>query len=100
MNKLPFEKPQKRKKDHKLMKRIHSENEYMQCDACKGMFKEYNIHHKVRRSQGGDDDLSNFAFLCKKHDSMLHSSPSQFRSIFGSDLYFELLPSLKNKWWI
>jgi len=95
---LLYPKPQKRKKDAKLMKQIHQDYKYKQCEACKQVFSSYVIHHKIRRSQSGNDEESNFAYLCKEHDSMLHFDPVNFRKQFGLDIFLDLLPSLRTKY--
>lgn len=34
------------------------------------------IHHRLRRSQGGTNDLSNLALLSEEHHRFIHDHPS------------------------
>ncbi len=87
MDKLAFPKD-KRIKDSKLMKKIHKENEFMRCDACSKIVKDYDIHHIIRRANSkGHDTEDNFAYLCHKDHMILHSSPDQFKRLYGEDKY-------------
>jgi len=84
---LQFPKPVKRKKDSKLMKRIHAENKYKQCEACGKVTGNYAIHHIKKRSQSGNDTEENFAYLHHECHLRLHSSPDQFRKLHGELCY-------------
>jgi len=44
------------------------------CEICRGPgdFRGLAIHHKVLRSRGGKDELSNLILLCGRHHSEAH----------------------------
>ena len=44
------------------------------CEVCRGPgdFRGLAIHHKVKRSQGGKDELINLILLCGRHHAEAH----------------------------
>lgn len=67
----PDPKPPKRVKDPKLMRQLHKEYEGRICDECPR--RGTQLHHIVRRSQGGADSRANLAWLCVYCHTAVHS---------------------------
>ncbi len=44
------------------------------CEVCRGPgdFRGLAIHHKIKRSQGGKDELNNLILLCGRHHAREH----------------------------
>lgn len=40
-------------------------------------WSDLHVHHKLRRSQGGTDDLSNLVLLCSVHHDAVHANPAR-----------------------
>ena len=60
---MPDWKPTKRIKDPSLIRRFRLEHAGEPCDRCE-LRPGIAVHHKIFRSQGGDDVDSNLQFLC------------------------------------
>lgn len=67
----PYPKPPKRVVDKDLMKRLHLEYAGEPCDRDCGRIG-VELHHKVFRSQGGDDVRENLEWLCRFHHDEAH----------------------------
>ena len=66
---LPDPRPARRVKDPALLKRLHLELEGEPCERCEAR-PGVQLHHKIFRSQRGDDTRDNLAWLCGPcHDS-------------------------------
>jgi len=64
-------KPRKRIKDVAAMRRFHLEMAGEPCELCE-LRPGNQIHHKIFRSQGGDDVPANFQWLCNSCASAQH----------------------------
>lgn len=68
----PDPKPRKRIRDKRLMRELHTRFRYEPCDHC-GIRRGTQLHHVVRRSQGGDDARENLRWLCIYCHNAIHS---------------------------
>ena len=59
------------------------------CCLCGGNWQVAG-HHHVLRSNKRMDVVENLSPLCVEHHTMWHSSPEQFKKIFGEDQYKQL----------
>jgi 5-methylcytosine-specific restriction endonuclease McrA len=55
-------KPRRRKKTPRVFKEMHREEEAA-CENC-GTWGPYQLHHRIKRSQGGKDTEANLQRLC------------------------------------
>ena len=54
------------------------ERDHNRCAKC-GATKELQVHHRIRRSQGGKDLPSNLITLCAYHHRWVHEHPYKAR---------------------
>ena len=60
---MPDWKPERRKRDPALLRRLHVELLGEPCEQC-GVEVGTQLHHKVKRGQGGHDIRDNLLWLC------------------------------------
>ena len=70
-----------------LMSKIHKEGEYSVCFVCCKGHHGFDLHHIKRRSQGGKHTIDNLGTICHYCHMMFHSSPDQFRKLYGESKY-------------
>lgn len=74
----PYPKPEKRKVDVEAMRRFHLEMLGEPCEVCE-LRPGTRIHHVKYRSRGGNDERSNFLWVCAICDGDHGSLPSESR---------------------
>ncbi len=72
----------------------------MRCPICnkvpKGM-NHFELHHRVKRSAGGDNNPLNLIQLCSECHKLAHDQPQKFRKLYGDEQFINLMPKSKNK---
>lgn len=67
----PDWKPRKRTRDSLALRRFRLERIGEPCEICESR-PGTEVHHSIFRSQGGDDEPSNFRWLCSSCHRDLH----------------------------
>lgn len=75
---FPDPKPPRRQRDRKLLTQLHLARG--ECALCQTGF-QLQLHHKRRRSQGGDDTPENLVWLCLACHARLHAGNLTAREI-------------------
>jgi hypothetical protein len=81
----PDWKNEKRKKDPKVMKRVHEKG----CVCVLNCGKTGEAHHVLFKSSGGDDDEANIICLCSHHHSQVHAEQVPTLVLLGDHLLLE-----------
>ena len=80
-------KTKKPKKDNTIMKEIHNEGTIAICPICCKCKEGFDIHHLIKKSQGGTNTIDNLVVLCSECHHLAHDEPRRFRELFGCIKY-------------
>jgi 5-methylcytosine-specific restriction endonuclease McrA len=77
----PDPKPPKRIRDTEVLRRFRLENLGLPCEVCE-LRPGSQVHHKVFRSQGGNDEAGNLLWVCHLcHDDIHAGRTDRYRYV-------------------